>query len=487
MIFENKCFWSKSVSLIIHHQVQDFKDKNKKTVMSWRTRFGPKPVAFILGNEGGDMDSVVCAFMMSKLIVKASSNNNNNNMNNHHAPWLQKLQNHSCVPVCNFAKSELSLRQDIILAFEKCHLAITNNIENRTSSNSNSNSNLSPAFFTFADELPFMTSKSAESMEILTKHNDCIILVDHNVPCPSQMHLCPFVQGIVDHHALPPEPIKFSNHHQEPSLNINLVETIGSAASLVARLFMQMKIELQPGEAQLLLSPILMDTHNFNPASKKAVAGDFEARDFLIHHLMTTIELSKEGDSSSEVFCKNLFVELADARESYERLTISDALKKDTKLFQFALAASSSSSSSKLLSMPIASWSENLEKHVLKRFKMSELLDELIKFCEERGGEDTDGSMAMFFKDGQRHLIFFAKTETCQKAMKSFFEFHKTESPTFTNLTESMIRNENNNECDYDTKKYSKDQFGVYLFDDASISRKQLTPKLTDFLLKFSA
>lgn len=446
---------------------------------SWRTRFGPSPVAFILGNEGGDMDSVVCSFLTCKLISRASSLAT-------FPSWIKPLQRHTCVPVCNFSKSDLSLRQDIILAFEKSQIQMFSHHNNNSSSNNN-NTNICSSLC-FSDEMPFLQDPRA--CEELAQNNDCIILVDHNVPAPNQQHLSPFVRGIIDHHALAPEPLKLNRGDDDDC--VQLIETIGSASSLVARLFHQLRVPLSPNEAQLLLSPILMDTHNFNPASKKAVLGDFQARDFLFKIISAYKASTKSACTSAAPvtfdeeleLAKALFVELGDARESYEKLSVKDALKKDTKLFHFATAASGKS-----IAMPIASWGEHLQNDVLKRFPMEQLLKEMIQFCDERG-PSTDGSMAMFHRNHQRHLIFFAKSEAAQRGMKEFFHLHAHGSnvpPTFTNLTEALIaiKPAAVGETEGDRTKYTTEQFGAYLFDDSTISRKLLTPSLTDFFLTF--
>jgi inorganic pyrophosphatase/exopolyphosphatase len=435
--------------------------KKKKKMRSLLNSSSKKPIAYILGNEGGDMDSVVCAFMLSRLIARYSSTNNTSP-----TKWLENLKHHHCVPVCNFPRSDLSLRQDIILAFKKSQI-----IRDEKQMLDE---------LAFLDEVPFLLNDETTKQKEEEKEKKCILLVDHNIPAPNQMHLVPFVKGIVDHHALPPQPIKFSNDEEF----VNVIETIGSASSLITRLFATLNIPINKSEAYLLLCPILMDTNNFNPASKKAVEGDFHAADFL-YKIISSYSSFGTSSSFGAKEATALFDELAHARESYELLSIADALKKDTKVFHFEFL-----DKKQQIALPIASWGENLEKHVLKRFSLSQILDELVNFANDYKGAQSDGAMAMFHKKHERHVIFYARTPACQKAVKAFFDHHRTENQetckvSFQNLSESWIT-KGNLLTEEERKKYPLEQFGVFLFDDHTVSRKGFTPILFDFFGKYS-
>jgi inorganic pyrophosphatase/exopolyphosphatase len=330
----------------------------------------------------------------------------------------------------------------------------------------------------FADDVPVVTDAAAVR-DLLP--GDCVILVDHNVPCPSQQHLRPLVRGIVDHHAAAPDPIAIPEWPRADGDDymtnvLNLVETIGSAASLVTRLFRATQTGLDPLLARLLLAPVLLDTSNFNPSAKKAVDGDFAARDFLLRVINAYQDPTRPF---TEDDAKAYFKELSDARESYDNLSIADALRKDTKVFHFALKKSDAGAGADAdasLAIPIASWGENLEQHVLKRFTMQQLLAELRVFATARAG---DGAMAMFHKKGQRHVVYFARTPLCQAAFASFFAAPPG-GLKFSNVTQQFVV-----PALADGDAAGLREFGAYMFDDATVSRKQFTPRLTEFFLEF--
>jgi inorganic pyrophosphatase/exopolyphosphatase len=444
--------------------------------MSWRARFGAGPVAFVLGNEGGDCDSVVCALMVARLVSAAGANLA---LVAGKFPWAGRLRNHRCVPVCNFSRSELALRQDVVLAFARARADAS-------------------ALCSFADDAPLLSEAAA----LRDLHpQDCVILVDHNVPCPRQAHLQPLVRGVVDHHALshdglsipemPPAP-------DEPALAtaptsdgasaltggeadttagkpvLQLVETIGSCASLVARLFQAMQLPLDPQGARLLLAPVLLDTNNFNAAAKKATPGDAAARDFLVR-LIAAYDgrAAPAGDDELRALHKDLL----DARESYEALPVADALRKDLKDFQFALAAADAAEPQRL-SVAIASWGENLEATVLRRFSLAELLGGLEALAKSRA---SDAAIAMFHKKGQRHAVVFAASPLGHAALARFFGSTAEGALRFTDVGERLqlpVAAECGGGAEY---RWS----GIFMFDDPSISRKQLTPHMADFLREF--
>lgn len=453
---------------------------------TWRSRLSSGPIAFILGNEGGDCDSVVCAYMLGRLLDTA-----------HRtpfvaagrlasvAPWLKRFAMHTPVALCNFPAADLVLRGDITLAFKRAELSAALQM---ASSNNSSSSVASAAFsrdasamMLFADQIPLLSDPA--SVKDL-QPDDCVLLVDHNIPTASQMHLAPFVRGIVDHHALANEPIKIprpAGASPDDNSVLEVIETIGSAASIVTRLYRQLQLPLDPFQARLLLAPVLLDTNNFNASSKKAVEGDFSARDFLCR----VISAYSYGPQFNDESMKHFFKELMDEREAYDTLSIAEALRKDAKTFHFETpllaraapsgdAASSAKprSSPPSLVLPISSWGENLTHHVLPRFSMAALLTEL-----RASSAKADGAIAMFHKKGERHVVFFARTEPCARALRDIFVLNKA-GVAFRDLTAELVGAE---VAAAAVAGGGGVAVGAVIFEDHTISRKNLTPKIQEF------
>ena len=415
------------------------------------------------------MDSVVCAYMFSHMMAAARQRlprlTTGKSPLPPPAPWLAPFRDHTCIPVCNFPRAELALRQDIALAFARCQIDLN---------------------LCFADELPLLSDASA----VRDLHpQDCVILVDHNVPTHSQAHLAPLVRAVIDHHALPPTPLVeawqavaagpgSSGADSADAAVLNVVEKVGSAASLVARLFRALQLPLDPLQARLLLAPVLLDTSNFSEAANKAVEADFAARAFL-----TGVISAYGGGPFTADDGKAFWKELSDARESYDDLSIALALRKDSKTFTFDLkkavstTAANDNNNKATLVLPIASWGENLLVQVLRRFTIAQLLADLEAYAEDRGG---DGAMAMFHKKGQRHVVYVARTPLCCAALASFFS--SCPGVGFTNLSSTTLPAE----CAAASTPSAPPKCGVYQFDDPTFSRKQLSPKLSEFFLTFS-
>lgn len=422
---------------------------HKNTTNNWRSKFGPSPVAFILGNEGGDLDSVVCAYTFAHLM--ASARHNLPRLASI-APWLPPLKEHIGVPLCNFPSTDLVLRQDVVLAFAKAGIR---DIASQ---------------MIFSDQIPLLAEpKSVAELQ----PGDCVILVDHNVPTDTQMHLAPFVRGVVDHHELPPGewPIKLAKDGSA----LEVIETVGSATSLIARLYRQLQLPLDPCMARLMLAPVLLDTSNFKPSAKKAVEGDFQARDFLCK----LISAYSYGPAfTPDESATALFTELLDARASYAELTIAEALRKDTKIFTFAMpklnrgTATATALPDKMV-MPIASWGEELEGTVSSRFKLADIVGELAKFSESKGAH---GGIITFHKgSSDRDMIFYAKTDLCRDAMKAMF-LDQAVGLQFKDLSGSS----------HAFAFPAGVKGGIVRFADSTVSRKLLTPKMGDFFAAWS-
>lgn len=246
------------------------------------------PLTYVIGNEGGDMDSVVCAIFTALLLTSNTT-----------AP--------DHIPVLNFGSHDLGLRKDVEGVLKTANVT---------------NSEL-----LFVDQLRFDASKG-----------DRFVLVDHNILKPTQRTLwgddVGLVTGVIDHHrdeqaytvdtmlaslasqkATLPTDNTHSNviptHTSTPTVvPIRTIEPVGSAASLVAlrwkgALLRDAAVVLDPTRtcdlvnfadtltarfvatraASVLLAPIVADTSAFKISKGKVTPHDVEAKDFLLRFL----------------------------------------------------------------------------------------------------------------------------------------------------------------------------------------------------------
>jgi len=180
-------------------------------------------VNIVLGNEGGDLDSIVStvvyAYFMQKQVAADSKE--------------------LCVPVMNFDKGDVTLKTDVNAVFEKC--------------------GLSTSTLVYRDTLV----KLRPILKTVT-------LVDHNELNAELTFLREFVTTIIDHH--------IDSESFKDLFISKTVESVGSCCTLIAEkvynksefLFTEYPI------SDLILSAILSDTVNLKPGIGRTTEKDVE-------------------------------------------------------------------------------------------------------------------------------------------------------------------------------------------------------------------
>ncbi|ESL05995.1 acidocalcisomal exopolyphosphatase [Trypanosoma rangeli SC58] len=230
-----------------------------------------KPFVLVLGNEGGDMDSIIGAMYLAFY-----------------------LQNHSDLgggnyaPALNFEKEDFPLRRDVAQLLLKHGIATEWLLSVKGT----------PGMADFVD-------LQAIQMDI--------VLYDHNKLIPEQSFLRNNVVGVIDHHFDEKLYLDKSSHFRK-------IETVGSACTLVAELFRTARLTIPCPE--LLLAPIVLDTVNFNPAQKKVTAKDIDLSQWLLKQASEPIELT------------NMFFELTTWKHDILGLTFPQHFRRDYKMFE---------------------------------------------------------------------------------------------------------------------------------------------------------
>lgn len=163
------------------------------------------PVNVVMGNESGDLDSMVSAVLWAYAMTHKTDK--------HH------------LPLFNIPRQDVPLRKEAPWVFKEAGIDIQ--------------------AVPCAEEVNLSALAASRRLRL--------ILVDHNTPCADQLDLGSSVVGIVDHH-------EDEGKHMEASRKI---EKVGSATTLVAAELLKASL-VTPEVALLLQSAILLDTRNLN-------------------------------------------------------------------------------------------------------------------------------------------------------------------------------------------------------------------------------
>jgi exopolyphosphatase len=229
----------------------------------------------VLGNEAGDLDSVAAAIALSFLL--ATSNDSATLPNFAEIAFSRSR----VLPVMNFRREDVSLRKDVSYVLSEAEI--------------------DGSYLIFIDDISLQQLASNQLLQLL--------LVDHNVLCPSQAYAAAHVIGCVDHHA---------DSLQQAS-PLRCIRSVGSCCSIVADMFSQ---HPQLGQvAFLLAAAITIDTRNLTaPVTTDA---DRSAMRCLRTHL----------DSFDDVRSSEVFLKLQQMRQDVSGLTVSQLFMKDMKQF----------------------------------------------------------------------------------------------------------------------------------------------------------
>lgn len=161
----------------------------------------------VLGNQSGDMDSIVSAITFS---------------------YVNRTKGY--IPVINIMREDLILRGDVLYVFERL--------------------NIDPDTLLYQEDLQFL-------LKLAEKGKVRITLVDHNHLAPDQEAFENYVELIVDHHK--DEEVLYPLLREKEKV----IAAVASNSTLIGELILLgAPQESSPEVAYLLLSAILLDTRN---------------------------------------------------------------------------------------------------------------------------------------------------------------------------------------------------------------------------------
>lgn len=172
-------------------------------------------IHIVMGNESGDLDSIVSSIAYAYLLNQ------------------ENTLGQSYIPLLNIHREELAFRKDVLYLFKLLHIS--------------------------ADDLLFIDDEVPLN-KLFNEGRLRLNLVDHNLLHPKQEHLSAAVERIVDHH------VDENKHY--PLLESKVIETVGSATTLIAEKMLSNKQMITPELALFLLGPILIDTSNLQSVEK---------------------------------------------------------------------------------------------------------------------------------------------------------------------------------------------------------------------------
>lgn len=296
-----------------------------------------KSYCFVMGNEGGDMDSTVCAILTAYRLQCLHDDVHATPGHKLPAMFGSLVAPIQFVPLINYAEEDLSIRRDVELAtkfwdryfFQSLeHLnAVKAQLASRDPKTPHYEDSLELSDLVFLKEKDTVDVGAEKQFSLagLVKPADPassktygMFVVDHNLLCLEQQPLNPLVLGVVDHHedcgvykgdlaAGATEHRFVSTDKLSAALTANFENferlrmiqvPCGSASSLVALLYRDWTKQHAAGSAsscacasekvslQPLLCTILLDTANFNVDAKKTTKHDMEATEYIIKRMI---------------------------------------------------------------------------------------------------------------------------------------------------------------------------------------------------------
>jgi exopolyphosphatase len=345
-----------------------------------------KTVHAVMGNEAADADSVVSAIAYACFLEKTIANNNE-----------------TYIPVINICKNDIKLRREILLLLSNACIDIEN--------------------LFFIDE--FDIKKYSDNNKLK------IILTDHNKLSWKQENLAKDIEGIIDHHI------------DENAYNTKnkIIEQTGSCATIVSQIIIEKNPELLTKEfAQMLLSPILLDTSNISPKNSKTTKKDIEVAQYLI--------------SKFNIDAGILFYTLHNEKHNISNFSACDILRKDYKEWIMGNYKTGFSSTN----IPIEKWflkEKNLIE-VFGQFYTNNSLDIFIIMISY-----TD--MAVF----KRELVLFSKNSTIIDKLCSYLQENGS-------VLEKISIDESYITC-------SRQYINFFTQKNTAYSRKKLQPVINSF------
>ncbi len=251
-----------------------------------------KEVIYILGNSGGDLDSIISSYMTS---LGENINNNIIYFDDNNNPKINKLTEKIYIPVINIKRGTYYERLEGKYIFNK---------------------------FNISDEDFFYINDYELSNEYIIKTNKkiSIILVDFSELEESQNYLLNYVEKVIDHH--------LQNISKFPNLKKRIIEyPIGSCMTLVLSHYFLNFFPEKIIPIQFAITPILIDCANFN---KEYYGFKWDKFDLDIYNFI--IKNTNLNSNDMTIYYNNIKNEMFNV-ENNLKLGFDILLRKDTKKY----------------------------------------------------------------------------------------------------------------------------------------------------------
>ena len=251
-----------------------------------------KEVIYILGNSGGDLDSIISSYMTS---LGENINNNIICFDENNNPKINKSTEKIYIPVINIKRGTYYERLEGKYIFNK---------------------------FNINDEDFFYINDYELSNEYIMKTNKkiSIILVDFSELEESQNYLLNYVEKVIDHH--------LQNISKFPNLKKRIIEyPIGSCMTLVLSHYFLNFFPEKIIPIQFAITPILIDCANFN---KEYYGFKWDKFDLDIYNFI--IKNTNLTSNDMTIYYNNIKNEMFNV-ENNLKLGFDILLRKDTKKY----------------------------------------------------------------------------------------------------------------------------------------------------------
>ena len=251
-----------------------------------------KEVIYILGNSGGDLDSIISSYMTS---LGENINNNIICFDENNNPKINKSTEKIYIPVINIKRGTYYERLEGKYIFNK---------------------------FNINDEDFFYINDYELSNEYIIKTNKkiSIILVDFSELEESQNYLLNYVEKVIDHH--------LQNISKFPNLKKRIIEyPIGSCMTLVLSHYFLNFFPEKIIPIQFAITPILIDCANFN---KEYYGFKWDKFDLDIYNFI--IKNTNLTSNDMTIYYNNIKNEMFNV-ENNLKLGFDILLRKDTKKY----------------------------------------------------------------------------------------------------------------------------------------------------------
>ncbi len=251
-----------------------------------------KEIIYVLGNSGGDLDSIISAYMTS---LGENIENNIIYYDEFNNPKINKSTSKIFIPVINIKRGTYFERLEGKFVFNKFNI----------------NDN---------DFLYINDNELSKNYLEKSKKKISFILVDFSELDESQSYLGKYVQKVIDHH--------LQNISTFPNLKKRIIEyPIGSCMTLVLSHYFLDYFPEKIIPIQFAITPILIDTSNFK---KEYFGFKWDIFDLKVYNLIT--KNANLTTNEMTIYYNNIRSEMFNIEKTLQ-LGIKVLLRKDTKNF----------------------------------------------------------------------------------------------------------------------------------------------------------